>query len=361
MNTFLPFVLTLRKKTRRLRLLASPDRVRNFGPPRCPRGFTLVELLVVITIIGILIALLLPAVQAAREAARQVQCKNHLKQIALGWQTHEAVHGFYPTSGWSDGWMSDPDQGFAKDQPGCWTFTILPYVEQQALFDMGATGSHNQWPVPEAKKAAMEVRDQTPLSLFFCPTRRPPTVTICNRNFYYNANVPPYLARLDYAANIGSKEFRYPAGTGYVNTTYPAATDSLWLPFQPGQADGVTIYRYNVKITEITDGAANTYMVGEKYLNPDNYFEGVTAGDDEGVFSNMSADQARQTRAGVDMPVQDTPGVTVFWCFGSAHSNGFHMAFCDGSVHLIGYTIDPNVHSYLGSRNDGQVINSGAF
>ena len=100
-------------------------------------GFTLVELLVVITIIGILIALLLPAVQAAREAARKMQCQNHLKQLALGCLAHESATHRFPTNGWGWGWTGDADRGDDWRQPGCWLFNILPYIEQQPLHDLG--------------------------------------------------------------------------------------------------------------------------------------------------------------------------------------------------------------------------------
>ena len=100
-------------------------------------GFTLVELLVVITIIGILIALLLPAVQAAREAARQAQCRNNLKQLALACLNHEQIHRFLPTNGWGTYWEGDPDRGVAKSQPGGWVFNVLPYIEQPTIHDLG--------------------------------------------------------------------------------------------------------------------------------------------------------------------------------------------------------------------------------
>ncbi len=104
---------------------------------RIRMGFTLVELLVVIAIIGILIALLLPAVQAAREAARRIECGNHLKQIGLGALNHHETHRHMPTGGWGWRWTGDPDKGFGKDQPGGWAFAILPFIEEQNLHDLG--------------------------------------------------------------------------------------------------------------------------------------------------------------------------------------------------------------------------------
>ncbi len=108
------------------------------------QAFTLVELLVVITIIGILISLLLPAVQSAREAARRLQCSNNLKQFGLAALNHEEANGFLPSSGWGWTWVGDPDRGFGARQPGGWIYNLLPYLEQETLHSLGAGKSASE-------------------------------------------------------------------------------------------------------------------------------------------------------------------------------------------------------------------------
>ena len=100
-------------------------------------GFTLVELLVVITIIGILVGLLMPAVESVREAGRRTVCANNVKQMALACLTHESKNGFFPTGGWGWEWAGDPNLGFTRRQPGGWHFNILPYMGLDTLHDMG--------------------------------------------------------------------------------------------------------------------------------------------------------------------------------------------------------------------------------
>ena len=130
-------------------------------------AFTLVELLVVIAIIGVLVALLLPAVQSAREAARRLQCKSHLKQLALGSLVHHDRQQFFPSGGWGRRWVCDPDRGFGRRQPGGWAYHILPFIEQEPLHTLGAGASDAE------KRRLNAARIGTPLPIFYCPTRRP--------------------------------------------------------------------------------------------------------------------------------------------------------------------------------------------
>ncbi|MEZ6072735.1 MAG: DUF1559 domain-containing protein [Pirellulales bacterium] len=170
-----------------------------------PTGFTLVELLVVIAIIGILIALLLPAVQAAREAARRKQCINNLKQMGIGALNHENTYRILPSCGWGSEWLGEPDIGTGKDQPGGWVFNILPFTEQTQIYNLrkGLSGA--------AGKTATLTMIGTPIPIFNCPTRRSPIAYPNGKGKrYWNVGdtffVPPTegsLARSDYACNVG--------------------------------------------------------------------------------------------------------------------------------------------------------------
>jgi len=327
----------------------SPSTIRR---PKSPIGFTLVELLVVITIIGILIALLLPAVQAAREAARQLQCKNNLKQLALGCLNHENAHGFLPSGGWGIWWFGDPDQGVGKNQPGSWVFSVLPYLEQQSLHDIGAGLDFN------AKKTAFTQREEIPLSMVSCPSRRPPSTqpnpySSAWAVYSKNMNGPDRLTRSDYAINAGdgneAEIYIFP------NSIAEAATFA-W----PSMSafPGVSVQRSEIRMADIDDGVSNTYLVGEKYMNADLYETGTDPGDNEGVYGGFSNDITRVTGY---PPLQDQPGYTNYNGFGSAHAGGLNMSLCDGSVRLITYSISSDVHARLGNREDGYTIPASAF
>ncbi len=306
-------------------------------------AFTLVELLVVITIIGILIALLLPAVQAAREAARRLQCQNNLKQLALGMLNHEHAHGFLPSGGWGFMWTGDPEGGTGTSQPGGWSYVILPYIEQEALYMLGADGQPPEQVSTTQREGSVQ-RDQTPLSLFNCPSRRPATVFERQRNRrYHNSNNLPRAAGLDYVANSGD--------TINYSSNWPRGS-AAW------DGNGISHAGGEVMIAQIRDGTSNTYMLGEKYIGPDQYYNGLDDGDDHGMYEGHGVDTYRWV---VHPPAQERAGQMAWWSFGSPHSGGLNFAFCDGSVRVISYSIDPDIHKGLGHRASGKPVDASKF
>ena len=305
-------------------------------------AFTLVELLVVIAIIGMLVGLLLPAVQQAREAARQMQCGNNLKQLGTACMNHESSNKFLPSAGWMGGWAGDGDRGFGKKQPGGWLFSVLPYLEQNPLFQLSSNGNMS---TPD--KAKITQTNQTPLQFYYCPSRRAAKVYPATNPPTGNADKTDQLAKSDYACNFGY--------TDAVNTSgqpgsYAKADDPKYeWPIQ--KFDGVMLSCSEITFAEITDGTTNTYLCGEKYSCVDRY-ETSCCCDDSGQFSGADPDTGRGTKAN---PCQDRSGYIWRQAFCSPHAGSFGMTMCDASFHRVSYSIDPEVHRYLGSRNDGQV------
>ncbi|MBN2212093.1 MAG: DUF1559 domain-containing protein [Sedimentisphaerales bacterium] len=330
----------------------------------------MVELLVVIAIIGILIALLLPAVQAAREAARMMQCGNNLKQLGLAALNHESALGQYPTGGWGYAWIGDPDRPKNHSQPGGWIFNVLPYMELQGLYDMPSGKSGADKIAPVAQMA------QTPISGLHCPSRRAaiayplvayPGLPIDHQKYRTSGGETALMdkaARADYASNGGdvfSHIGMFNSGFsiwGYGPENYEQADSEVGTAgFKKiaAEVNGIIYAGSEIKVVDIVDGTSCTYLLGEKYLTPDNYYNGLDGGDNETILMGDNGDIARWTRLG-DPPLQDRPGYPNYTTFGSTHPGGFKMLFCDGSVRTVSYEIDEETHRCLGNRKDGMAI-----
>jgi len=333
--------------------------------PQTRPGFTLIELLVVIAIIGILVSLLLPAVQTAREAARRTECMNNLKQLGMACLEHAEVRGYLPTGGWGWRWAGDPDRGFTKKQPGGWHYNILPFLELQDLHDRGSGGKN---------QTLGSVRVQSPVVLFHCPSRRDAIAYPYVHGIpYYNINRPSVVGRSDYAACGGDMRVTECWEGPATLKDGDAMSEDAWATHAGTWKDatGVIYRRSMTQFAHIQDGASSTYLIGERYLNPDFYLNGTLCANDQGwdlgydfdvnrwTYSYDLKNNRRDDNVHVD-PRQDTPGYSdnggCDTIFGSAHWGKFHMVLCDGSVHDINYTIDAKTHAQLGNREDGTVL-----
>jgi prepilin-type processing-associated H-X9-DG protein len=126
-------------------------------------------------------------------------------------------------------------------------------------------------------------------------------------------------------------------------------------------ATGICYLRSEIRIGDVLDGASNTYLIGEKYLNPDSYEDGSDGADNESMYSGYNNDNHRSTRTSTAAqdpyaPLQDTPGNMNPFPFGSAHTGAFNMVFCDGSVRTVSYAVNKQLHRRLGHREDGEAV-----
>jgi len=350
---------------------------------RCARrlGFTLVEVLIVIAIIGVLIALLLPAVQAARESARRVECANNLRQLALACIQHESQQKSFPSGGWSKEFVGDSSRGLGAGQPGSWLFSALPFTDYVNIWDL------NRDAVGEAKRQLTAQQCQIPVQIFNCPSRRSPQTYDVN----WNPNNPSNHLQMGYFNSAGfDKTIRgdYAANTGDFGDAYIPFADHVALPTKINISDpqawqflrrdktGVIYCCSEVATGMIPDGLSKTLLIGEKNLHFDHYESGLLDGDNHCPYTGFNFDNQRVINE-LNLPIPDSDkrgeqprpfsaggsensprnGGNIFpQSFGSAHNGLWQAAFCDGSVVPLTYTLDIRVAKQLANRMDGQYV-----
>jgi prepilin-type N-terminal cleavage/methylation domain-containing protein/prepilin-type processing-associated H-X9-DG protein len=304
-------------------------------PSPSRRGFTLIELLVVIAIIGVLIGLLLPAVQKTREAANRIRCANNLKQLGLAAHMNHDVYGHLPSGGWGWYWVGDPSRGSGRSQPGGWIYQSLPFIEQVALYRESGTA------------AGADKMIATALPLLNCPSRRTGGPFTGGGHGYlnYGGITAPLMARSDYAANCGDQS----ADELFAGPSSLAQGDSATYSWPSTTSfTGIVYQRSEIRFADIQNGTSNTILYGEKYLNPAAYLTGTDGGDNENMYVGFDNDTSRSTDY---VPLQDRRGYSNTFCFGSMHPGGVNMLYCDGSVQVIGYDINAAVFRRTGNRN----------
>jgi prepilin-type N-terminal cleavage/methylation domain-containing protein len=320
-----------------------------------PAAFTLVELLVVIAIIAVLLALLVPGVQAAREAARRGQCGNHLKQLAVATEAHKSLIGHFPTGGWDENSLPQAGGGSDWRQPGGWCYTILPFMEAQAIYDSVNSG-------------ALDTTTSVPV--FACPSRRgssfgPGGVVMTdyagNRGAWASPTPADNAAanrRTDFGANVGgvtgspadfsADNWQTVAQT--LNATQPVLSGSVLVP-----TGGVIFAGSSLPLAAVRDGASSTYLCAEKYVPRSAYSTSGQTGFRRCAYVGDSPDTLR---GGHRPPESDSAPIQngIEGAFGGPHPGVFMAAMCDGSVRSFAFEIDAAVHFLLTCRADRQAV-----
>lgn len=281
-------------------------------------GFTLIELLVVIAIIGVLVAILLPAIQNAREAARRTQCSNQVKQMALATHTYADVNGYFPIG----------SQGATKH--GFFTF-ILPFIEQQALYDIVIQSASGQG-LPER---------YTSVNTYICPSYPFNKIERGNAIPEENGALSTYQVVAGWIAGKGEKLTASSEG---------AIPDN-----------GVYGWNFNRRLFEVTDGLSNTFALGE-YIHRD--FKGgqhaLPPGNVRGWIMGDNGNVASYTFRVLELPLNTKCDRTVdnvpfnHLPLGSYHQNGALLAMADASVHFVHNNIDFQTYQALGTCADGE-------
>jgi prepilin-type N-terminal cleavage/methylation domain-containing protein len=297
-------------------------------------GFTLIELLVVIAVIGVLVALLLPAVQEAREAARRIQCTNNLKQVGLALHSYHSANGVFAI-----GYVAWPNADTNVTSPGWgWASALLPMLDQRPLYNATNLGL----PIEDATNSTTRT---TALAVFVCPTDRSTglfTMTDVNNQPIADVQTNSYAGNFGRDINIANN---------------------------PGGGNGMFVRNLAFGVRDVTDGTSQTITVGERgSLLTRVPWAGAING---GICRITPGSPSRSTRTKT-APVEplaraDTGGGTstdLFFDpddFCSPHPAGLYFLMCDGSVRFIKTSISPAVYGDLCSRNIGEIVSGDGY
>ena len=321
-------------------------------------GFTLVELLVVIVIIGMLMALLLPGIQGAREAARNVQCQNNLKQIGLACLNYDRAHGGLPPASVFPTYLTAPTSLSDSDRIG-WVWLILPYLELQNLSDQ--YHFDKVWFDPSLQSVVT-----TPLPVMECPSdpiagnlfSGSDTDPTSNATVTFHAAATDYFVTVSLNSNVSQLGW-----TPLQNETYTSVNGGVYDYQGAMQDDKIT------KLSAITDGASNTMMISEmsgrpfaymtgRVLNPNvaekTYGFGAWAHNNKHTVKTFTYDG--QTSPG-PCPLNSSNQMGIY----SFHPAGANAVFADGSVHFLGKNIDLFTLFNLVARADGDVMSGNSL
>jgi prepilin-type N-terminal cleavage/methylation domain-containing protein len=316
------------------RLKARPSPIRHL----LPRGFTLIELLVVIAIIGMLIALLLPAVQKSREAARSAHCKNNLKQMGIAINNFHDQRRELPPSRNYDHYMS-------------WAFLILPHLESVNLF--------KNWDPTLKYYYQTDTARQTAIPTYYCPARRSqPMNSIQNDDilspFETSGHVPGTVS--DYACSAG---YGPPGVWNWITSNGAmimgdAVTDPPTVPvgwYAPPMAKLVT-WKSRTSFKDLVDGTSSTILVGEKHVRPPRF--GIAQEDGAVYNGDHPANFSRP--GGPGYPLAKSPTDVYRDNFGSYHTGICNFLIADGSVRSVSVVIATDVLGKLTNRKDNEVV-----
>lgn len=311
---------------------------------------TIVELLVVIAIVGVLVGLLLPAVQAARESARRAQCGNTLKQLALAAMLHEGTHKAYPTAGW--GWTLPREvrrdasgnylaPAILGEQSWGWRYQLLPFIEHEDLW-----ATENDFVIRAAKPP-----------LISCPSRRATTFYGGQEGGISSTVLGDYVGNGGDTGESGLRTMGLTPDPG-CRCRFQTGT-IIW--YQPSEVRAATNPLKNplVRPSHLTDGASHTMLFGEKYVNG-HWTAGGSWGDNAGWYVGRSWDTQRFAVSFprhdsylTDRPPERVRGNQRYDYFGSAHPIAFNCCRADGSVGSVAYDIDGITFARLCNRRDG--------